>query len=1338
MKLAALNWPARHPLAALGIAAVIAILSAITASRLKPDPSLQSLFPRNDPAAGSLLHVLENYPSAGEFLILATTPGDQPSPERLLAFADTLKHQIERDKTTSTLVSAINYRTDAESRDFVANVVVPNGIFYLSDSEFEAARHRLTRSEMVEQLRQDEAMLAVPGPMAGAIAKSLVNDPLRLREFIAKRFASFAPFRTYQNSDAFLSPDGRSLLIRIAGTRPPSDLAFCRKITSTLSALAQQVNVDQLSLEFSGAYPIAAQSERSIRKDSIFGVIGSVACLAALFVVAFRRPLPLFSVTFAPVAMGVLYGFGIYALTTHSISPFTGIIGAMLAGIGIDYAIFYVVHYQQRRSNGRASVDTAGDTVSTIGGALLGAWVTSVVGFVAIGFASIPALRDFSVLGSLGLAGALLGTVIILPALLVLSDRGKGKAESPRGLRISIRPLLAWIDRHAKLCITCSTSILLAAIVGLAWAGPWLGLETDPTVMHPRPNPPLDAEVHIAERMGSAPDSLIIHLRVDSPEKLLALAHRVDERLASPAAKTVGVAATFSLATLLPDPAVVSKRLDRVGAAYAQRVTADFDSAVAQSSFNAKSLESYRRFLTILLTPASAPGVHELVPYTQLSKTFLPRQPGSGAAPTEAITLVFLRQTLDQRDARQSCIANVRSLLKDLPGATPTGMGVLSLDTEATIRRDLPRLIFAAISICAVYLMLHFRSVPYAVLAMLPTFFSLVSLLVIAKLAGARMNVANMISIPLLIGVDVDYGIFLVSVIRSSTNRADLLQRATASSQAVILCAASTLLGFGSLAFTSVPAVRSLGIAVAIGVVTCAAATLFLLLPLLLWMRERSSRGIAAVTKVAASAGALVMFCGLQGCSAPSGRLSFPAAPLTKAQNVEWFDVGHTGRPQFGVTTDDAGRVDRLLYDDTGSGHIDREYRLSDYANERVPHLILLLDSIPFETMRERYDAGDFRWFDPPQKMIAPFPSLTEICYGDILHAPPLPGVSDQYFDPRDEETKGILWDRVNGFVQPWERRLAYHANYMQDGLSFLDPEPWYAAELELARKALEQSPDRVTVVYIASAASMVCKYGKAGAEKVLDGARQLCLQLLYERRGAIKISMMADHGHNYMPSKNILLNEYLKEAGFHPAEKLRKPRDCVVEINALVTCAGIHTREPAEVASVVCRHEPVELAMYMDGARVIVRNGKGTSAVECRGGLLRYLPLDADVLGYGPLIAQLKVSGEMDQDGYASEEVWFRRTLDHQWPNAPRRMWDALHGRFITTPTVLLSIKDGYYAGSPSYEKYIKMASTHGGLNQVNSATFVMTMTRRLKQATRHEDVIATVEPGFEPRVQK
>src|SRR5439155_6817269 len=111
-------------------------------------------------------------------------------------------------------------------------------------------------------------------------------------------------------------------------------------------------------------------------------------------------------------------------------------------------------------------------------------------------------------------------------------------------------------------------------------------------------------------------------------------------------------------------------------------------------------------------------------------------------------------------------------------------------------------------------------------------------------------------------------------------------------------------------------------------------------------------------------------------------------------------------------------------------------------------------------------------------------------------------------------------------YEQPWERRLHYRAAFMYQGLSFLRPDEWYAAELEQARRALERSPDRVTIVYLAIAASMVCAHGPAGAERFLDGARQLCLQLLYERRGAITISMMADHGHNYMPSVNVRIDK--------------------------------------------------------------------------------------------------------------------------------------------------------------------------------------------------------------------
>jgi hypothetical protein len=1333
MKLSLLNAPARHPIRTVLISITVAMLAIFSALRLHADISLQNFLSPGQPAAAALNHVLNDFPSAEELLVLVTTPGDQAYPDRLLAFADRFKLQASEDPEISQLISGMSYRADSQSREFVTNVMIPNAIFYLSDSDFEAALHRLRRTEMAEQFHRNEAMLAAPDPAAGAIATALLRDPLRLHEFIEQRLAAALPFKTYQNSDAFLSPDGRSLLIRITGSRPPSDLQFCRRITKAVSDLAERVNSDHLGLEFSGTYPIAAQSERSIRHDSISSVVGSILSLGLLFAAIFRRSLVLFVVTFLPVAIGILYGFGVYALWNANVTPLTAVIGAMLAGIGIDYSVFYMIHYQQQRRAGVIPIDAAGQTIATIGGALIAAWVTSVVGFVAVGITSVRMLRDFSVVGSLGLAGALLGAIFILPALLVLLDRYR--IIPIASVRFSMRPLLEWIDRHSTFCIGFFALIMAVAVGGIIIGGPRLGMETDPTVLHPHPNPPLDAEAHIAQRMGTSPDSLIVYLRADSSDQLLSLAYQVQERLAGSDANAAAVGSTFGLASLLPDPAMAKQRMSRVGPALADRVLADFDAVVAESAFRPEAYSSYRDFLRRLLTPTVAPGIAELRPYSQLAQSVLPQQIGSGTTETEAMTLVFPSQLFDQPEARQASVTKLRDLLRDVPGATLTGMTVLSLDTQATIQHDLPRLIIAAVAICVIYLLVQFRSMKDMLLALLPTAFSLACVLAVAKLIGAKINLANIVAVPLLVGIDVDYGIFLISVARRSRDRAEFFANASATGLSVVLCASATVLGFGSLAFTSVPAVRSLGWAVAIGVTSCGISSLFLLLPLLLRTRRFNINFTRSATAIV---GVLGLTLAVVGCSPPSARLSFPITSISRTKDCEWFDVHHNGKKQFGIVYDSAGNVDRLIYSDGGDGRVDREYRLADYANEDVPHLILLLDSIPYQTMADRYQAGDFRWFSPPQKMIAPFPSLTEICFSDVLHCPPLPGAIDQYYDPRDEQFRHILPQRVMGYEEPWERRTFYHADFMQLGLSFLHPEEWYAAELEQVRLALERSPDRVTVVYVGSAASMVCKYGKPGAEQVLDGARQLCLQLLYERRGAIKISMMADHGHNFVESKNVSLEQMLTSAGFHSVDKLRGPKDFIVELDALVTYVGVDTLEPEAVAKTLCAHEPVELAVYMQGSRAIIRSAAGAAAIECRDHELRYVPLDADVLGYEPLIAQLKAEGQMDKSGFATDAVWFHRTLNNPWPNVPRRVWDALHRQVINPPTVMLSLKDGYCAGYPEYENYIKMASTHGGLNQINSATFVITMTGRLHDAVRHQDVIQTLEPGFEPPLQK
>ena len=64
--------------------------------------------------------------------------------------------------------------------------------------------------------------------------------------------------------------------------------------------------------------------------------------------------------------------------------------------------------------------------------------------------------------------------------------------------------------------------------------------------------------------------------------------------------------------------------------------------------------------------------------------------------------------------------------------------------------------------------------------------------------------------------------------------------------------------------------------------------------------------------------------------------------------------------------------------------------------------------------------------------------------------------------------------DLAERYGHPFTRKLLDKHDIVGQGLSFLDADKWFAAELEQARRAVEESPDRIPIIYISSAATMV------------------------------------------------------------------------------------------------------------------------------------------------------------------------------------------------------------------------------------------------------------------------
>jgi uncharacterized protein len=716
--------------------------------------------------------------------------------------------------------------------------LVPASLFYLDDAQLAAARQRLSPQGIREQIAQNEALIAAPGPAAATIAKVTLQDPLRLHDFILDRLMPARPFATYQNSEAFITADGRSLLIRLQGSRPPSDIEFSKAFCAAIETLAAKANTDNLRLDFAGAYPIARASERAIRSDMVASITGSVIGLQLLFLLVYRKPVRIFILAFAPVAIGVLVGFGASALVQSSISPLAAVIGAVLGGLAIDYSVYFINDYEAQRQLGLTPREAAKETALTVAPPVFAAWLTSAIGFIAVGWSSIPAIRQFAALGTLGLTGAFAAALLLLPAVLALCDR-RATVARPQ-MRFSTLPLLHGIIRFRKPLIGLGLLLLLAAVTTLVRAhgrDGVLPLEHDLTVMHPHPNPALQAQGRIAERFGTSPDAMLLYLRAPSPEQLVSLAHTARQRLTQAASEGQGgIRGTFGLADLLPDPQFVPRRLQEVNPQEAQRVVADFKAAIADSSFNPDKYEPYAQFLQTMLSARKAPGVIDLMDYPSLARNFLPASAiDAKTPPHDAIMLVFTRTSLDNRAERDAAIDTIRHALAGIEGITLTGIGVLGHDTELLVARDLPRLVGIASILVVLYLLVHFRRPVPALLAILPMAGSLLLLLAAGRLAGEYLNMVNLVAAPLLIGIDVDYGIFLVSVAASRANftRQTLARRIDSGCNAILTCVLSALLGFGTLYFTSVPAIGSLGFAVAVGVTGCMLLVFLLVLPIL-------------------------------------------------------------------------------------------------------------------------------------------------------------------------------------------------------------------------------------------------------------------------------------------------------------------------------------------------------------------------------------------------------------------------------------------------------------------------------------------------------------------------
>jgi hypothetical protein len=141
--------------------------------------------------------------------------------------------------------------------------------------------------------------------------------------------------------------------------------------------------------------------------------------------------------------------------------------------------------------------------------------------------------------------------------------------------------------------------------------------------------------------------------------------------------------------------------------------------------------------------------------------------------------------------------------------------------------------VYSLIAVCIV-LIVDFRSIRHSMLAIFPMLIGFLQMLGLMGWLGIPLNPANMIVLPLILGIGIDDGVHVVHDFCSHVGRYRL---ASSTAAAVVFTSATTMVGFGSLMFATHQGLRSLGQVMTLGVVCCLISSLLALPSFLVILR---------------------------------------------------------------------------------------------------------------------------------------------------------------------------------------------------------------------------------------------------------------------------------------------------------------------------------------------------------------------------------------------------------------------------------------------------------------------------------------------------------------------
>ncbi len=592
-------------------------------------------------------------------------------------------------------------------------------------------------------------------------------------------------------------------------------------------------------VSMTGSVALDHEELASVEEGMGWAGVVSLTLVLSLLVLCFRSPRMVLAVL-ATLVMGLIWTAGLAFLAVGQLNLISIAFAVLFIGLSVDFGIHFGLRYREARRRPADHRDALATAARTTAGPLLLCAVAAAIAFYAFLPTDYVGLAQLGLIAGSGMFIALLANLSVLPALLtLLTPRIPAAPAATR--RVSDR-----IARHS------GTILILAGLAAVVAAPLALRVSFDFDPLHLKD--PRTESVATLNRLTAAGaiNPYTLAALADSPEAARDLADWLAELPEVAGTRTVAryvpadqEAKLYILEDLgyILDPAFTGRRASpsddartrravdrlrtRLAAAGADNVAAArLDAALAELGADPATLRDLEGRLLQTL-PGRLNGLKESLQaetfgLSDLPPSILAREIATDGRVKVTVTPAGGRDP----DSLRRFVDAVRRLVPD-----PTGSPVTILAAGRAVGGAFATAGVIALAGVGLLLAIVLRRGRDLLLVALPLLLAAEITMAGAALLGVSFNFANLIVLPLLVGLGVASGVHLVTRARETAAGIAVMDGSTP--RAVAFSALTTVGSFGSIALSSHPGTASMGVLLTLALAATLVATMTVLPALL-------------------------------------------------------------------------------------------------------------------------------------------------------------------------------------------------------------------------------------------------------------------------------------------------------------------------------------------------------------------------------------------------------------------------------------------------------------------------------------------------------------------------